>query len=181
MPAIGIGALKAPYMQPQHDGELQDRQITDTPRSALFDLGATRLATGTHDGGVSAFEMQRKLLWTENLTDNAKFWETEQRFDTMEIHEHGFLLLALCSSRILRGIRCLSITGSQPLPIGLRRWPQTWRRALMLPGLTLVVSPLIALMKDQVDQLKARGVAAERLDSSLTAEEVGALMAALRN
>ena len=53
--------------------------------------------------------------------------------------------------------------------------------ALMLPGLTLVVSPLIALMKDQVDQLKARGVAAERLDSSLTAEEVGALMAALRN
>ena len=53
--------------------------------------------------------------------------------------------------------------------------------ALMLPGLTLVVSPLIALMKDQVDQLKARGVAAERLDSSRTAEEVGALMAALRS
>jgi ATP-dependent DNA helicase RecQ len=51
--------------------------------------------------------------------------------------------------------------------------------ALMLPGLTLVVSPLIALMKDQVDQLKTRGVAAERLDSSLTAEEIGALMAAL--
>lgn len=52
--------------------------------------------------------------------------------------------------------------------------------ALILPGLTLVVSPLIALMKDQVDQLKARGVAAERLDSSLTAAEVSALMAALR-
>ncbi len=74
MPAIGIGALKAPSMQPQHDGELQDRSITDTPWSALFDLGATRLATGTHDGGVSAFEMQRKLLWSENLTDNATFW-----------------------------------------------------------------------------------------------------------
>jgi hypothetical protein len=82
-------------MQPQHDGELQDRQVTDAPRSALFDLGATRLATGTHDGGVSAFEMQRKLLWSENLTDNAKFWEIEQRFETMEIHEQGFLLLAL--------------------------------------------------------------------------------------
>lgn len=53
--------------------------------------------------------------------------------------------------------------------------------ALILPGLTLVVSPLIALMKDQVDRLKARGVAAERLDSSLTAAEVSALMAALRN
>ena len=53
--------------------------------------------------------------------------------------------------------------------------------ALLLPGLTLVVSPLIALMKDQVDQLKTRGVAAERLDSSLTAEEIGTLMTALRS
>jgi len=74
MPAIALGARKAPYMQPQHDGELQDRHVTDAPRSALFDLGATRLATGTHDGGVSAFEMQRKLLWSVHLTDNAKFW-----------------------------------------------------------------------------------------------------------
>jgi len=74
MPASAIGARKAPSMPPQHDGELQDRQVTDAPRSALFDLRATRLATGTHDGGVSAFEMQRKLLWSENLTDNAKFW-----------------------------------------------------------------------------------------------------------
>src|SRR5437870_13315725 len=82
--------------------------------------------------------MQRTLLWTESLTDNAKCWKTEQRFDTMGIHEHGFLLLALCSSRILRGIRCLSITGSQPLPIGLRRWPQTWRRAKKwTPAITL--------------------------------------------
>ena len=39
--------------------------------------------------------------------------------------------------------------------------------ALSLPGLTLVVSPLIALMKDQIDYLLARGVAAARLDSSL--------------
>ena len=52
--------------------------------------------------------------------------------------------------------------------------------ALLLPGLTLVVSPLIALMKDQVDQLKARGVTAERLDSSLAAEDVSAIMAAVR-
>ena len=39
--------------------------------------------------------------------------------------------------------------------------------ALLLDGLTLVVSPLIALMKDQIDFLQARGVAAARLDSSL--------------
>src|SRR3982751_803932 len=39
--------------------------------------------------------------------------------------------------------------------------------ALMLEGLTLVISPLIALMKDQIDFLKSKGVAAERLDSTL--------------
>lgn len=43
--------------------------------------------------------------------------------------------------------------------------------ALMFEGVTVVVSPLIALMKDQIDFLKSRGVAAERLDSSLSFEE----------
>lgn len=47
--------------------------------------------------------------------------------------------------------------------------------ALMLEGLTLVVSPLIALMKDQVDALNALGVPAARLDSSRTGEEVQAI------
>lgn len=44
--------------------------------------------------------------------------------------------------------------------------------ALLLEGLTLVVSPLIALMKDQVDALARLGIAAARLDSSLSAEAV---------
>ncbi|MBN1891083.1 MAG: RecQ family ATP-dependent DNA helicase [Thermoflexales bacterium] len=39
--------------------------------------------------------------------------------------------------------------------------------ALRLPGATLVISPLIALMKDQVDSLGARGVAAAFINSSL--------------
>src|SRR5215813_3681261 len=43
--------------------------------------------------------------------------------------------------------------------------------ALTLPGLTLVVSPLIALMKDQIDALAARGIAARRLDSTLDFDE----------
>ena len=38
--------------------------------------------------------------------------------------------------------------------------------ALMLDGVALVVSPLISLMKDQVDALQANGIAAEALNSS---------------
>jgi ATP-dependent DNA helicase RecQ len=43
--------------------------------------------------------------------------------------------------------------------------------ALMLDGLTLVVSPLIALMKDQVKQMRASGVPAVMLNSSLSPHE----------
>jgi len=42
--------------------------------------------------------------------------------------------------------------------------------ALAFEGVTLVVSPLIALMKDQIDFLTERGIAAARLDSSLGEE-----------
>jgi ATP-dependent DNA helicase RecQ len=44
--------------------------------------------------------------------------------------------------------------------------------ALKLPGVTLVISPLIALMKDQVDALKADGIPAEFINSTLTRAEI---------
>ena len=53
--------------------------------------------------------------------------------------------------------------------------------ALMLDGLTIVVSPLIALMKDQIDQLQSRGIAAVRLDSSLSWDEYRAAMDLIRS
>lgn len=43
--------------------------------------------------------------------------------------------------------------------------------ALLLPGVTLVISPLISLMKDQVDALVARGIAAVAVNSQDTAAE----------
>src|SRR5260370_4472861 len=43
--------------------------------------------------------------------------------------------------------------------------------ALARPGLTVVVSPLISLMKDQVDALQTSGVPATFLNSSLKADE----------
>jgi ATP-dependent DNA helicase RecQ len=53
--------------------------------------------------------------------------------------------------------------------------------ALIRPGLTVVVSPLIALMKDQVDALQAAGVAATFLNSSLATGESRPRLRGLHN
>lgn len=48
--------------------------------------------------------------------------------------------------------------------------------ALALPGCALVISPLIALMKDQVDALQAKGIPAAFLNSSLERSEYDAIL-----
>ena len=53
--------------------------------------------------------------------------------------------------------------------------------ALGLPGLTLVVSPLIALMKDQVDALEANGVPAGFINSTQTAAELSQVVRQVRS
>ncbi len=53
--------------------------------------------------------------------------------------------------------------------------------ALMFPGLTIVISPLIALMKDQVSQLKNLGVEAEVLNSSISWDEYAQNMDRIRS
>jgi ATP-dependent DNA helicase RecQ len=52
--------------------------------------------------------------------------------------------------------------------------------ALVTPGLAVVVSPLISLMKDQVDTLVGNGVAAGLFNSSLSADEKTSVLAGLR-
>ena len=52
--------------------------------------------------------------------------------------------------------------------------------ALLRPGLGVVVSPLISLMKDQVDSLRANGVAAVYINSALSREEMIQNFAAMR-
>ena len=49
--------------------------------------------------------------------------------------------------------------------------------AMVLPGLTVVVSPLISLMKDQVDALTVRGIPATFVNSTLSSGEVSERMA----
>ena len=52
--------------------------------------------------------------------------------------------------------------------------------ALIFDGITLVISPLIALMKDQVDALNANGIAARFINSSLAASEIEHVQAQVR-
>lgn len=52
--------------------------------------------------------------------------------------------------------------------------------AMCLPGTALVISPLIALMKDQVDTLLAKGIPAAALNSNMSYEEVNQTLAAAR-
>lgn len=49
--------------------------------------------------------------------------------------------------------------------------------ALVLPGLTLVISPLIALMKDQVDGLRANGIAASCINKTMSFAEIDQVIA----
>ncbi|CCK85579.1 ATP-dependent helicase RecQ [Lactobacillus equicursoris DSM 19284 = JCM 14600 = CIP 110162] len=50
--------------------------------------------------------------------------------------------------------------------------------ALMIPGTTVVISPLISLMKDQVDSLKEYGIPAAALNSSTPQEDVNPILRA---
>jgi len=69
-------------------------------------------------------------------------------------------------NRILNGDSVLAI-----FPTGRGKSLCYQLSGLHLDGLTLVVSPLMALMKDQVDFLQTRKIPAARIDSSLSREE----------
>lgn len=79
-------------------------------------------------------------------------------------------------NRVLNGEDCLVV-----MPTGGGKSLCYQIPALVLNGITLVVSPLISLMKDQVDQLLANGVAAAYLNSSLRREQQQQIISACCN
>jgi ATP-dependent DNA helicase RecQ len=76
---------------------------------------------------------------------------------------------------VLSGRDCVGV-----MPTGAGKSLTYQLPARLLGGLTLVVSPLIALMKDQVDAMARAGLRATFLNSSLAPEERRARVAALR-
>ena len=67
------------------------------------------------------------------------------------------------------------------MPTGARKSLCYQLPALRFPGLTLVVSPLIALMKDQVDALVACGIAAGFINSTLSPQQISRVQADAKN
>ena len=53
--------------------------------------------------------------------------------------------------------------------------------AMVLPGMTLVVSPLLSLMKDQLDFLQGNHIPAARLDSTLSKSDYNAILESAKN
>jgi len=79
-------------------------------------------------------------------------------------------------SHILQGQPVLAV-----LPTGAGKSICFQLPSLLLKGVTLVVSPLISLMKDQAEALTARGIPAAYLDSSMTGSEYGKVLHAALN
>jgi ATP-dependent DNA helicase RecQ len=76
---------------------------------------------------------------------------------------------------VLAGRDCIAV-----MPTGAGKSLTYQLPARILPGTVLVISPLISLMKDQVDALRAMGFQAAEINSTLDFEERQARLAALR-
>ena len=107
------------------------------------------------------------------LDDEAAEALFEQAIDALEV-TFGFSALRGVQEGVIRRLLSgESAVGVAPTGGGKSLCFQL--PALVLPHLTLVISPLISLMKDQVDALVKRGVKAAQLDSSLSMQEARAV------
>lgn len=90
-------------------------------------------------------------------------------------HYYGYDSFRTGQEEIVRGI----LSGRPVLavlPTGAGKSLCFQLPSLLLQGMTLVVSPLISLMKDQAEQLRGRGISAEYLDSSMPPGRQGQIL-----
>ena len=113
------------------------------------------------------------IIWS-NLYNNSVSTDTNRRKGLRTIRKEELLKQYFGHSAFRPGQETLidALTEGQDvlgvMPTGAGKSVCYQIPALMLPGISLVVSPLISLMKDQVASLKQAGVAAAYINSSLT-------------
>ncbi|MCM5663551.1 DNA helicase RecQ [Galbibacter mesophilus] len=91
-------------------------------------------------------------------------------YDSFRSHQKEII------ENVLKGNDCLVV-----MPTGGGKSICYQLPAMLMDGLTIVVSPLIALMKDQVDGLQVNGISANYFNSSQTAAEHEAIFKAVEN
>lgn len=107
-----------------------------------------------------------------NIFTREKEVETTSFFGIKSLKEHQRELIA----RACAGQSCLGV-----LPTGFGKSLCYQATAQVLPGITIVVSPLLALMREQTERLQSLGMAARRFDSTLSDDEKRLLLTDIAN
>jgi ATP-dependent DNA helicase RecQ len=137
--------------------------VNSTRKGAVATRPRKTTAPAATSGGVNTPAVDPATHGSDNATANSP-QELLRRVFGFDRFREGQLPVM---ERLLAGRNALSI-----FPTGGGKSLCYELPALIFGGLTLVISPLIALMKDQIGFLKAHNVPAARLDSSLTRDEV---------
>ncbi len=154
-------AAKPPLARGTRDS-MKPMKLDDVD-DAVVDSEITDVTEGT-DGGDSNTALEAAAI-------DAKMLEIAQRRFGIAKFRPG---QALAIRNVLAGIDTLAI-----MPTGAGKSLCYQLPALELPGVTLVVSPLIALMKDQTDKLDHLHMEVLRLDSTLSPRDEAAALARL--
>lgn len=129
-------------------------------------------ARGPRFGGVASSRIAHRCAPSSNdpptLGDARAVLQSVWNHSDFRFYQRRAVLASL------RGRDCLAV-----LPTGGGKSLCFQAPACVLSGLTLVVSPLISLMQDQVTTLQSRGIAAAYLSSTQTRETQSAVTAAL--